>query len=48
MHWLMNDGLSNSLDAMDPRPIDLMEGVLGIRPYIPNSKNKENFRKRWN
>ncbi|KAJ0091002.1 hypothetical protein Patl1_14368 [Pistacia atlantica] len=46
--WLITDGLSNSLDVMDPRAIDLMEGVLGIRPHIPKSKDLENFKKRWN
>lgn len=45
--WLITDGLSNSLDAMDPRAIDLMEGVLGIRPHIPKAKHLENFKNRW-
>ncbi|KAJ0091001.1 hypothetical protein Patl1_14367 [Pistacia atlantica] len=39
--WLITDGLSNSLDAMDPRAIDLMEGVLwacpqGVRQKSPS------------
>ncbi|KAK2656086.1 hypothetical protein Ddye_009138 [Dipteronia dyeriana] len=40
--WFITTALSNSLKAMDS-----MEGVLGIRPHVPNSKDLENFNMRW-
>ncbi|KAJ0030937.1 hypothetical protein Pint_14223 [Pistacia integerrima] len=45
--WLITDGMSNSLDAVDLTTIEGMKGVLGIRPYVPKSKDLENFGKRW-
>ncbi|KAL3532888.1 hypothetical protein ACH5RR_006409 [Cinchona calisaya] len=38
--WLMTDSLSNFLTSVDTSP---MEGVLGLRPHVPQSKNLENF-----
>ncbi|KAK1399852.1 Glutamate receptor [Heracleum sosnowskyi] len=46
--WIITDALSNSLSALDATTIESMEGVLGIRPYIPESNNMEAFRIRWN
>lgn len=37
--WLMTDESSNLLKSMDDEAIDAMEGVLGIRPYVPKSKD---------
>nr|DAD27619.1 TPA_asm: hypothetical protein HUJ06_029087 [Nelumbo nucifera] len=45
--WILTDGLTNLLDSMDPSVIDSMQGVLGIRPYVPKSKELENFKVRW-
>ncbi|WCJ30466.1 glutamate receptor 2.2 [Euphorbia peplus] len=45
--WIVTDGITNFLDSLDPSVIDSMEGVLGIRPYLPNSKELSNFRVRW-
>ena len=33
---------------MDAPTIELMEGVIGVRPYVPKSEDLENFRIRWN
>ncbi|KAL9682059.1 hypothetical protein QQ045_013852 [Rhodiola kirilowii] len=44
-YWIITDGLSNSL------PIewtDSMEGLFGIRHYIPKSRELANFKARWN
>lgn len=45
--WLTTDGLGNFMSSMDSDVIDTMEGVLGLRPYIPKSKKLDNFRSRW-
>ncbi|KAL3535329.1 hypothetical protein ACH5RR_003790 [Cinchona calisaya] len=42
--WLITDGLSNFLNSEDSSS---MEGVLGIRPHVPKSKNLDNFRAKW-
>ncbi|KAL3532878.1 hypothetical protein ACH5RR_006399 [Cinchona calisaya] len=42
--WLMTDSLSNFLTSVDTSP---MEGVLGLRPHVPQSKNLENFTAKW-
>ncbi|GMI79798.1 GLUTAMATE RECEPTOR 2.7, glutamate receptor 2.7 [Hibiscus trionum] len=46
--WIITDGLSSLLDPMGAKVIGSMQGVLGIRPYIPQSKSLENFKRRWN
>lgn len=45
--WLVTDGLSNFVDTMDPIAIDSMKGVIGLRPYVPESKALKNFRTRY-
>ncbi|XP_040967175.1 glutamate receptor 2.6-like [Gossypium hirsutum] len=45
--WIITDGLSTLLDPMGAKVIGSMQGVLGIRPHIPQSKRLENFKKRW-
>nr|DAD27617.1 TPA_asm: hypothetical protein HUJ06_029085 [Nelumbo nucifera] len=45
--WIVTDGITNLLSSMDPSVIDCMQGVLGIRPYVPKSKELENFEARW-
>ncbi|CDP02930.1 unnamed protein product [Coffea canephora] len=42
--WLITDSLSNSLSSVDTAS---MEGVLGLRPHVPKSKNLNNFRAKW-
>lgn len=44
--WIMTDESSNLLNSMDDEAIGAMEGVLGIRPYVPKSKNLEYFKRR--
>ncbi|XP_043710123.1 glutamate receptor 2.2-like [Telopea speciosissima] len=45
--WIVTDGLSSLLAPMDSNAIESMQGVLGIRPYIPKSKELEGFKVRW-
>uniref|UniRef100_A0A2N9INE9 Ionotropic glutamate receptor C-terminal domain-containing protein n=1 Tax=Fagus sylvatica TaxID=28930 RepID=A0A2N9INE9_FAGSY len=44
--WILTEGLSSLLDPMGSKVMDSMQGVLGIRPYIPPSKNLEDFKRK--
>jgi ionotropic glutamate receptor len=44
--WIITQGLSSLLDPIDSKIMDSMQGVLGIRPYIPISTNVEDFERR--
>ncbi|KAH1040127.1 hypothetical protein J1N35_041870 [Gossypium stocksii] len=45
--WIITDGLSTLLDPMGAKVIGSMQGVLGIRPHIPQSRRLEIFKKKW-
>ncbi|KAL2502318.1 Glutamate receptor 2.7 [Forsythia ovata] len=45
--WIITDYLSNFLNSMDFVARDLMEGVLGIRPFVSKSKELDSFQERW-
>ncbi|CAK7354114.1 unnamed protein product [Dovyalis caffra] len=46
--WLMTDGLTTDfLTSPNPPVIDTIQGVLGIKPYVPRTKELESFRVRW-
>ncbi|KAG8372432.1 hypothetical protein BUALT_Bualt12G0065500 [Buddleja alternifolia] len=45
--WITTDSLSNFMNSVDFVTRDSMEGVLGIRPYVPRSKELESFEHRW-
>uniref|UniRef100_A0A2N9IMB7 Glutamate receptor n=1 Tax=Fagus sylvatica TaxID=28930 RepID=A0A2N9IMB7_FAGSY len=45
--WVITQGLSSLLDPIDSKIMDSMQGVLGIRPYLPNSKHVKDFERRW-
>ncbi len=45
--WILTEGLSSLLDPMGSKVMDSMQGVLGIRPYIPPSKQLEDFKRKW-
>ncbi|XP_048332067.2 glutamate receptor 2.9 [Ziziphus jujuba] len=45
--WIMTDGITNSIDSLDSSAFDSMQGVLGVRTYVPNTKELENFTIRW-
>ncbi|KAI3923893.1 hypothetical protein MKW92_042603 [Papaver armeniacum] len=43
----MMNGLANYLGSFNSSIIDSMQGVLGVRPYIPRSTVLDEFRARW-
>ncbi|KAM3762373.1 hypothetical protein ACB098_01G340000 [Castanea mollissima] len=45
--WILTEGLSSLLDPMSSKVMDSMQGVLGIRPYLPPSKQLEDFERKW-
>ncbi|KAL5548976.1 hypothetical protein UlMin_004207 [Ulmus minor] len=48
--WIITDGLSTLLDPMDENVIkNSMQGVLGVRPYVPKKTNQrfQDFENRW-
>ncbi|KAG5601884.1 hypothetical protein H5410_033254 [Solanum commersonii] len=46
--WIMTDVLTSLLDLVDHSVIESsMQGVLGIKPYIPRSNQLNNYTKRW-
>ncbi|KAL3744055.1 hypothetical protein ACJRO7_013325 [Eucalyptus globulus] len=45
--WIVTDGIANELPAMDQSVLDSMQGVIGIRPYIPPSERLHNFSMKW-
>ncbi|KAJ0030053.1 hypothetical protein Pint_12579 [Pistacia integerrima] len=45
--WIVTDGLSNLFTSLEPSVIESMQGVLGVRPYVPKTKALEGFRLRW-
>ncbi|GFZ08197.1 glutamate receptor 2.6 [Actinidia rufa] len=45
--WILTDTVTNGLSSMDPLVIDSMQGVMGVMPYIPRTKQLENFKTRW-
>ncbi|KAJ6993958.1 glutamate receptor 2.8-like [Populus alba x Populus x berolinensis] len=45
--WLVTTGLSTLLDPVEAKVMDSMEGVLGVKPFVPKSKELEGFKSRW-
>lgn len=45
--WIVTDGVANSLDTAGHTALDSMEGVLGVRPYVPRSHALAGFTRRW-
>ncbi|XP_058226990.1 glutamate receptor 2.7-like isoform X2 [Rhododendron vialii] len=45
--WIITDGLTSLLDNMDPTIINFMQGVIGVKPYVPKTSQLENFKVRW-
>lgn len=45
--WIATDGLTNDVDTLDPTILDSMEGILGVRSYVPNSSTLGSFSARW-
>jgi len=45
--WIVTDAMANQLNSMDASVIESMEGVIGVKPYVPKSKKVEDFTQRW-
>ncbi|MCD7446414.1 hypothetical protein HAX54_006023 [Datura stramonium] len=45
--WIITDAMANQLSSMDSSAIESMEGVIGVKPYVPRNKRVENFTARW-
>ncbi|XP_060672542.1 glutamate receptor 2.9-like [Ziziphus jujuba] len=45
--WMITDGLSTLLHSLKKQVTESMQGVLGIRPYVPNTKRLQEFKTRW-
>lgn len=45
--WIIADVLTSLLDAMDSETMEAMQGVLGVKAYIPESGEFKKFEKRW-
>lgn len=45
--WIVADVLTSLLDSMDSKTMEAMQGVLGVKAYVPKSEEAEKFEKRW-
>ncbi|XP_052182050.1 glutamate receptor 2.2-like [Diospyros lotus] len=45
--WIITDAITSLLDSMDPTHIEAMQGVIGVKTYVPRSKELDKFKKRW-
>lgn len=45
--WIITASLTSLLDYVDSETIEAMQGVVGVRPYIPRSYELTDFSKRW-
>ncbi|XP_020264749.1 glutamate receptor 2.7-like isoform X2 [Asparagus officinalis] len=45
--WIMTSGLSNIVDSLDQSVIQSMQGSLGMKLYVPKSKEINEFSARW-
>ncbi|KAJ8763846.1 hypothetical protein K2173_003628 [Erythroxylum novogranatense] len=45
--WIMTDGLTDFLNSMNSSIVDSMQGVLGVKPYVPRTEELVNFQDRF-
>ncbi|KAL7153128.1 hypothetical protein ABFS83_04G144400 [Erythranthe nasuta] len=45
--WMITDSVTNDLNSMDPSVVESMRGVIGVRPYVPNTKELDDFKIRY-
>ncbi|GKV03087.1 hypothetical protein SLEP1_g15455 [Rubroshorea leprosula] len=45
--WIMTNGMTNLRSWMDHSDMESLQGVLGVRNYVPKSKELESFKVRW-
>ncbi|KAI3686067.1 hypothetical protein L1987_79737 [Smallanthus sonchifolius] len=45
--WIITDVVTGLLHHLNPQDLDSMQGVLGVKPYIPPSNQLTNFERKW-
>ncbi|XP_057799207.1 glutamate receptor 2.1-like [Salvia miltiorrhiza] len=45
--WIVTNGVTNELGSLDPAVFESMLGVVGVRHYVPRSKELESFEARY-
>ncbi|KAG8391771.1 hypothetical protein BUALT_Bualt01G0221600 [Buddleja alternifolia] len=45
--WIATSGLTDLFNLMDSNAVEAMQGVLGVKPLIPKSKQLQHFANRW-
>ncbi|KAH6793347.1 hypothetical protein C2S52_003824 [Perilla frutescens var. hirtella] len=45
--WIIADPLTSLLDYVDSETVEAMQGVIGVKAYIPRSSELKSFTKRW-
>ncbi|KAL6524227.1 hypothetical protein OROMI_031322 [Orobanche minor] len=45
--WIVTDGITNELSSMDRSVVESMMGVIGVKPYVPKTKELEGFTVRF-
>ncbi|KAJ8758661.1 hypothetical protein K2173_000382 [Erythroxylum novogranatense] len=45
--WIITDGLADFWSFMNSSVVDSMQGVLGVKPYVPKTKELKSFRNRF-
>ncbi|XP_075519185.1 glutamate receptor 2.6-like isoform X2 [Primulina tabacum] len=45
--WIITSGLTELFHMMDFEVVDSMQGFLGVKPLVPNSKELRSFSNRW-
>ncbi|XP_011623930.2 glutamate receptor 2.8 [Amborella trichopoda] len=45
--WIITDGLASLLSSLNPLVLATMRGVIGVKPYVPESKGLADLSARW-
>ncbi|KAF8021687.1 hypothetical protein BT93_G1975 [Corymbia citriodora subsp. variegata] len=45
--WIVTDGIASLLSSMDSNVINSMQGVIGVKTYLPQTKEVDQFSKIW-
>ncbi|CAA7049553.1 unnamed protein product [Microthlaspi erraticum] len=45
--WIATDWLLTALDSLEPKTMDLLQGVVAFRHYTPESEKKRRFKAKW-
>nr|GLL23299.1 glutamate receptor 2.1-like isoform X3 [Ipomoea trifida] len=45
--WIITYAFTSFLVSMDPSVLDSLQGVIGVKPYVPSSIELDSFTRRW-